>query len=246
MAARKVLLSYVLLAIVGVANYVQHHLPAPVANAWFDENGLDMGRHELELQQYAAKWVYLTAQILCVLLAYHALSAWGATWGGPAEALACGLAPVCLGLGVVVYGLFVFFWVLMTVFQPRWRDQWTYYESLGYPYERWMHAMHNPLWLCPLVDALCVRDRRRLARDALGVPATLALVAAYVAFYAGFTTLNWRWTGCYVYPWMYDIDRSGYGRRGHVAYYGTLSLPVAWVVLGCRARLVGTDTTKRA
>lgn len=234
---RRCLMSWVLLFVVTAANLMQHHLPAPVPNAWWDEDGLDMGKHEVQLRQYAGVWVYLTAQILCILFYYHVLSAVATTWGWP-ERAAYGSSPVCLGLAVVVYSLYMFFWVLMTFFAPRWRDQWTYYERLGYPYEKMMHVMHNPIWLCPAIDAFYVKDRRKFALHVPGAAATAACVASYIAFYASFTTWNFWHTACYVYAWMYEIDRSGYGALGHVAYYATLSVPIVPFVLVVRARLL--------
>ena len=146
-------LSCALFAVMAYANYMQHHLPQPVPRAWYDETGRDMGQHEIELRAYLGVWVYLTAQILLVLLVYHTLSVIAATTG-KYETQAHAAAPACLGLGLVVYGLFFFFYLLMRCCNPTWRDQWTYHESLGVPYERWMHLMHTPLWLCPLRDAV--------------------------------------------------------------------------------------------
>ena len=55
-------------------------------------------------------------------------------------------------------------------------------------------------------------------------------------------------TRCYVYPWMYDIDAAGYGAWGHLAYYATLSGPVAAVVLFARRAVVrrGAPSPPRA
>ena len=74
-----------------------------------------MGQHEIELRAYLGVWVYLTAQILLVLLVYHTLSVVAATTG-KYEAQAHAAAPACLGLGLVVYGLFFFFYLLTTFF----------------------------------------------------------------------------------------------------------------------------------
>ena len=70
---------------------------------------LRTGQHEIELRAYLGVWVYLTAQILLVLLVYHTLSVVAATTGSY-EAQAHAAAPACLGLGIVVYGLFFFFY----------------------------------------------------------------------------------------------------------------------------------------
>ena len=61
-------LATLLFAVMAYANYMQHHLPQPVPRAWYDETGRDMGQHEIELRAYLGVWVYLTAQILLVLL----------------------------------------------------------------------------------------------------------------------------------------------------------------------------------
>ena len=215
------------------ANYMQHHLPQPVPRAWYDETGRDMGQHEIELRAYLGVWVYLTAQILLVLLVYHTLSVIAATTG-KYEAQAHAAAPACLGLGLVVYGLFFFFYLLMRCCNPTWRDQWTYHESLGVPYERWMHLMHTPLWLCPLLDVLFVKKRDVLVRHVPSPGPVLATAGIYTGFYGALTSLNFAWTSAYVYPWLYDIDALGYGAFGHVAYYAALSCPVGAVFMACR------------
>ena len=99
------------------ANYMQHHLPQPVPRAWCDETGRDMGQHEIELRAHLGVWVCLTAQILLVLLFYHTLSVFAAATGKH-EAQAHAAAPACLGLGLVVYGLFFFFYLLDEMLQP--------------------------------------------------------------------------------------------------------------------------------
>ena len=50
------------------------------------------------------------------------------------------------------------------------------------------------------------------------------------------------------YPWMYDLDDLGLGALGHVVYYSTIAVPVACVLLGCRAGLVarGARAAKKA
>ena len=68
MGALRVALSWVLCATMAWACWMQHTLPQPVPGAWFDEGGLDMGQHEVELRQYVGVWVYLTAQMLAILL----------------------------------------------------------------------------------------------------------------------------------------------------------------------------------
>lgn len=144
MGLPRIALSWALCAIIAVANYahrsvrrsferfglenrrvrqVQHHLPPPVPEAWYDENGLDMGAHEVQLRQHVDCWVYLTAQMLCILLVYHAVSAAAETFGR-LRGVAYAAAPACLGLGLVVYGLFFFFFVMMLTVNPKWRDQW--------------------------------------------------------------------------------------------------------------------------
>lgn len=97
---------------------------------------------------------------------------------------------MCLGLGAVVYALFLGFFVAMVYARPRWRDQWTYYESLGYPYAAWMHRMHAPLVACPLADVVLVKRPAALRAAALTPRAACAWTALYVAFYAGSTTVN--------------------------------------------------------
>ena len=99
-------------------------------------------------------------------------------------------------------------------------------------------ALGRPLWFCPLVDVAVVKDRRGLGEFALGAGRTCAAVVAYIVFYASFTTWNHARTGCYVYPWMYDIDASGAGAAGHAAYYGGLSVPVCAAVLRVRRAVV--------
>ena len=74
-------LATLLFAVMAYANHMQHHLPQPVPRAWYDETGRDMGQHEIELRAYLGVWVYLTAQILLVLLVYHTLSVVAATTG---------------------------------------------------------------------------------------------------------------------------------------------------------------------
>ncbi len=226
-------LSCALFAVMAYANYMQHYLPQPVPRAWYDETGRDMGQHEIELRAYLGVWVYLTAQILLVLLVYHTLSVVAATTG-KYEAQAHAAAPACLGLGLVVYGLFFFFYLLMRCCNPTWRDQWTYHESLGVPYERWMHLMHTPLWLCPLLDVLFVKKRDVLVRHVPSPGPVLATAGIYTGFYGALTSLNFAWTSAYVYPWLYDIDALGYGAFGHVAYYAALWVPVGGVLLACR------------
>ena len=226
-------LATLLFAVMAYANYMQHHLPQPVPRAWYDETGRDMGQHEIELRAYLGVWVYLTAQILLVLLVYHTLSVIAATTG-KYEAQAHAAAPACLGLGLVVYGLFFFFYLLMRCCNPTWRDQWTYHESLGVPYERWMHLMHTPLWLCPLLDVLGVKQREVLVRHVPSPGAILGTAGIYTGFYGALTSLNFSWTEAYVYPWLYDIDSLGYGAFGHVAYYAALCGPVGAVLLACR------------
>ena len=226
-------LSCALFAVMAYANYMQHHLPQPVPRAWYDETGRDMGQHEIELRAYLGVWVYLTAQILLVLLVYHTLSVIAATTGAY-EAQAHAAAPACLGLGLVVYGLFFFFYLLMRCCNPTWRDQWTYHESLGVPYERWMHLMHTPLWLCPLLDVLFVKKRDVLVKHVPSPGPVLATAGIYTGFYGALTSLNFSWTNAYVYPWLYDIDALGYGAFGHLAYYAALWVPVGGVLLACR------------
>ena len=47
---------------------------------------------------------------------------------------------------------------------------------------------------------------------------------------------------------MYDLDDLGLGALGHVVYYSTIAVPVACVLLGCRAGLVarGARAAKKA
>ena len=183
--------------------------------------------------------------MLAILLAYQYLSLVHATTGfleKPAHAA----TPVVLGLCSVVYALFLFFYLLMRFHEPRWRDQWTYYESLGYPYETWMQLMHAPLWFCPLADALFVKDAGTLARLAPSGVAVLLCTVTYVCFYAAVSSINHAKTQCYVYPWMYDIDALGLGALGHAVYYATLAIPVALVLLGCRAAIVRRGAGARA
>ena len=226
-------LATLLFAVMAYANYMQHHLPQPVPKAWYDETGRDMGQHEIELRAHLGVWVYLTAQILLVLLVYHTLSVVAATTGSY-EAQAHAAAPACLGLGIVVYGLFFFFYLLMRCCNPTWRDQWTYHESLGVPYERWMHLMHTPLWLCPLLDVFFVKKREVLVKHVPSPGPVLATAGIYTGFYGVLTSLNFAWTSAYVYPWLYDIDALGYGAFGHIAYYAALWVPVGGVLLACR------------
>ena len=139
------------------------------------------------------------------------------------------------------YALFFFFYLLMVFMNPSWRNQWTYYETLGFPYERVMHLMHLPLLVCPLLDVLVVKDPVVAAGRAMRPRAVMVATWLYIAFYAGVSSLNFRWTQCYVYPWMYDIDAMGLVVEvgsidvalGHIVYYSTLAVPVCVVTLGC-------------
>ena len=233
----RAVLSCALFAVMAYANWTQNHLPRPVPGAWYDEQGRDMGQHEIELRAHLGVWVYLTAQILLVLLAYHTLSVIAATTG-KFEAQAHAAASACLGLGIVVYCLFFFFYLLMRCCNPTWRDQWTYHESLGHPYERWMHLMHTPLWLCPLMDVLGVKKFDGLIEHAPSPGAILAAAGLYTCFYGACTSVNFAWTARYVYPWLYDIDALGFGALGHVAYYAALMPAVGAVLLACRTWIV--------
>ena len=94
--------------------------------------------------------------------------------------------------------------------------------------------MHTPLWLCPLLDVLGVKQREVLVRHVPSPGAILATAGIYTCFYGALTSLNFSWTSAYVYPWLYDIDALGYGAFGHVAYYAALWVPVGAVLLACR------------
>lgn len=226
-----------------LANILQWTIPNAVPGAWFDEDGRDMGVHELRLLSYMSFFVYLTAQVL-VLDAFYYMFSLYAEWQWQ---IFEGVSRLTYKLGVWINGisimtgfLFYFFFTVMVLFKPRWRDQWNYYESLGYAFEARMHVMHFPLLLCPVIDFLFVKRKTPLRRHSTSKFGLLLCSTVYVIVYASLSTLNYYVTSEWVYPWLYEFSTW----KQHVLYYFSVSLALYSGILAVHWCVVGSENQK--
>lgn len=225
-------------------NVVQHYgLPDP-PKSWTDQNGVDIAASEIALKKFFGNWVYLTAHTLALVGAMAVLSLASEIYTAFKRKpeprwvrFSYGATVVWCGLSATVFLLYVTAYVC-TLINVEWRAQWTMYEaSTGYPYERVMHLLHSPLLISPMIDVALKMDRQVLYAYVPTVAQSTLCVAAYVAWYALLTALNFSYTGTYSYPWMYDLDNAGVP---HAIFYVLASCPFLLVVLGARRLLVAS------
>ena len=221
------------------ANVFQHSrwLPGPEDFSQQEVSSSAVLANEQCLTRDLGRFCFLSAQTLALLLVYHLCTAIAETmklrssskegrWGQRVDAM----APVAVGIGSVVFALYVASVGLMRI-DPTSRDQWTFYEAHGYPYGVVMHLLHAPLLLCPLVD---VAFRHPLKSIPLSMEATLGCVLGYISFYGTLTTVNSHHSGCFVYPFLADL---GSNVTNHILFYALVSIPVSATVLAVRHSL---------
>lgn len=208
--------------------------------------------HEVRLQEFSGKWVYLSCITIFMHWLYFACSliaelvahggssgsaggSSGSAGAGRFAAAVYGACPIVNGLVSVTMMLYCIMWFVATFFIPDWKAQWRFFMAHGYPqFGYLMGLLHLPSLACVPIDVIA-KDATLLEAHAPSPRTLFAVVMAFnVAYHIWLATNYYMCDGAIPYPWYYDIAIMAYPKVGFAFYGVFVTGMLLSVVLGLR------------